>query len=222
MIQRYLYTALTQGLEAIRKDPTLLDELFDELYDLGTTEMAAIKTWFRTKPPSVYHGYARADYKFPLYSIVLAGEGEDKLMIGDEADQITEPEDPDFGADAYAALWQHTYNIMCYSDHPDGTLYLYEVAKAIILRAHQYFVEKGLWGIQVSGMDIHVDPKYIPEYLFVRQLVFRCEREFRQVDKATKRGKAWKVDGIFVDSSGSSSDVGGVKTLVYPYVPEGE
>jgi hypothetical protein len=220
MIQRYLYTALVNGLEAIRRDPSILDELFEDLYELDSTEMTAIRKWFADKPPSVYHGYARADYKFPLYTIVLQSEGEDKMMIGDEADQITDSGDPDFGADAYAALWRHTYHILCYSEHPDATLYMYEVVKAIILRSHDYFIQRDLWGIQVSGMDIHVDPKYIPEYLFVRQLVFSCEREFRQVDKASRKGKAFKIGGLFVDKSGSPSDVGEVKTLVYPYVPE--
>jgi hypothetical protein len=218
MIQRYLYTAIVRGLEAIRKDPEVLDRLFEDLYDLGTTEMASIKKWFKDKPPSVYHGYARADYKFPLYSIVLASEAETQLFVGDDAGMVEDSEDSDFGADARAAIWQHTYHVLSYSEHPDATLYMYEVLKAIFLNAHDYFIDSGLFGLHVSGMDVHVDAKYIPEYLFVRQLAFKCEREFLQVDKATRKDKAFSVSGIFLDSSGSASDVGGVKTLVYPYI----
>ena len=221
MIQRYLYTALSAGLEVINKNPKILDGLFSDLYGLGKTELDAIRKWFVENPPMVMHGYARTDAKFPLYSITLQSEGEDKMMLGDEADQVMDSEDPDDGADTYAAMWQHNYGILCYSKHPDGTMYLYEVAKAIILQAHDYLVAQDIWGIRISGMDVHPDPRYIPEYLFVRQLTFACESEFKQVAKGSKFGKAFAVDGIFVDSSGSPHDVGEVKTLVTTYTPDG-
>lgn len=210
MIQRYLYNVLKAGLAAVAKDPTILDELFQNLYGLDATEMAAIHKLFVEKPPVIMHGYARADATFPLYSIVLQNEGEKDLLIGDDAGMDDEHND------VYAAMWEHTYQILCYSQHPDATLYMYELAKTFLLTYHDYFVEKDLYAIRVSGTDLHPDERYLPGWLFVRQLTFSCEREFNQVSKVGALGKAFKVNGIFIDKAGSPSDPGAVKTLVVP------
>ena len=71
--------------------------------------------------------------------------------------------------------------------------------------------------IKISGGDMAPDPRYMPEHLFVRQIKFGCNREFLRTDLATLRQKAFTVSGIHVDSSGSPSDVGDVKTLITTY-----
>ena len=104
MIQRLLYTALTRGLDAIKADPTILDDLFLENYELTQTEVDGIKVFFAAKPPTVVHGYARSDQEPPLYSIILAAEREADAVMGDEAGIVDDEDDPDFGADQYTAL----------------------------------------------------------------------------------------------------------------------
>jgi hypothetical protein len=218
MIQRVLYSALKAGLAAIQKDPDILKDVFDWQLDLANPEVNSIQQFFAEKPPNLYHGYARADYKFPLYSIVLQSEAEKDLMIGDDAGMITDEEDPNTNADMRGAFWHHSYEVLCYSEHPDATQYMYEVAKAILLQAGPYFVNAGLHGIRISGMDLRPDPQYIPEHLFVRRLVFECENAFVVVDRESRLSKAFRLSGLFVDNSGSSSDVGEVHTNIYPYV----
>jgi len=218
MIQRLLYNALKTGLAEIQKDPRILEDVFEWQMDLGATEIATIQKWFKEKPPTIYHGYARVDYAFPLYSIILQSEGEKDLMIGDDAGMMDDDDPNVKNADIRGAFWSHSYGILCYSEHPDATQYLYEVAKAIILQAAPLFVQAGLYGIRVSGMDLHPDQKYLPEHLFVRQLTCECECEFNIVDRPSRLTKAFKLAGLHLDSSGSPSDVGGVKTNIIPVI----
>lgn len=220
MIQRFLYTTLKEGLAAIQAKPEILDDLFLDLWELSASEVAEIKTAFLAKYPGVIHGYARSETEFPVFSVVLGNEGEAAHYLGDDAGMIDDMDHPDFGSDCLSAIWKHSYQILCYTEHPDLTLYYYEIAKAILLTAD--FNSLDLFEVHVSGMDLMPDPRYIPEHLFVRQMTFECQREFMRVDKVSKLSKAFQVAGIHVDKSGSPSDVGAVKTLVTPYSPESE
>jgi hypothetical protein len=217
MIQRFLFTALKLGVEEIQNDPSILEYLFEDHFSLSETERLIIQQVFEETPPKVFHGYLPKDAEVPAYSITLVREGETEHLIGDDAGMVTDQSDPDFGADCYSAIWEHSYNVHCYSQHPDVTSYIYEAAKSIILAQDQVFVGEGLFEIHVSGMDLAPDPRYIPEHLFVRQLTFSCQREFQRVDRAARLRKAFAVRGIHIDSAGSPSDVGGVKTLITPY-----
>lgn len=215
MIERFLFTVLKRGIEEIQADPEIIDDLFADLHSLAAPEIAAIKTVFATSPPKVVHGYAQSEMVLPVYSIILAEESETDMFIGDDVGMVLDEEDPDFGADIKGSVWQHNYTILCYAEHPDTTRYIYETAKAIlIVGTADVFLPEGIHGIRFSGSDLSPNKVYIPEHLFVRQLNFQCRRLFQRVDRQSKLGKAFKVAGIHIDSAGSPSDVGGVKTLV--------
>ncbi len=212
MIQRFLFDVLSSGLAAIQADLDLLDDVFNQ-YGLSAKELGEIKTWFKDNPPLVKHQYARTDDTFPLYSIVLSNEEETDLFIGNDGGlQVLDDDDPDRGVDVKSSIWQHTFHILCYSEHPDGTTYLYEVAKAIFLTAD--LADCGLHTAYFSGMDLSPATPYIPSHLFARIFAIRAQREFERKDRTTAIGKAYKVGGIHVDRTGSPSDVGNVKTLV--------
>jgi hypothetical protein len=220
MIQRFLYTAIRNGLDNITADPKILEELFGDVYELPTTEVDAIKTLFSTTPPDVHHGYPRRDYEFPLYSIIMSAEDEGTHVMGDYVGYDDDPASPNYRADQMGSFWNHSYQVHCYAEHPDVTAYIYEVAKNILLGGESYFSSKGLFDIHVSGMDLAPDPRYIPEHLFVRQLGFKCQREFCRTDKDSLAHKAFSLDGVYIDrGNASSEDVGDVKTLVTVYVP---
>ncbi len=215
MIQRFIKTALDAGITAIENDLDIIDDIFAP-FDLETTEIEGIRTWFTNDKPTVHHGYARNDTNFPSFHIILANEGEDQHFMGDDAGMVQEG--ADFGADIISTIWSHTYPILCYAEHPDVTTYMYEIAKSIIMvNAGEFFADQGIFNLDLSGMDLAPDPRYLPEHLFARQLVFKCNREFCRVDRDSLAGKAFKVAGIHIDKSGSPRDVGGVKTLVTPY-----
>ena len=214
MIQRFIYRALKQGLEEIKSDNRILQFLFEDWYSMSEEETETIQRIFNEKTPLVVHGYLPKDAQIPAYSITLSGEAEAQNVLGDEAAQSLDENDEDYGSDIYTAIWEHSYNIHCYAEHPDVCQYIYEAAKSMLLSAGTIFLEEGLFEGHLSGMDLIPDPRYIPEHLFVRQLTFKCQREFMQVDRLSKLRKAFRVRGIHVDRSGSPSDVGGVKTLV--------
>lgn len=214
MIQRFIYNVLNDGVSQVTEDPTIIEQLFDEVYGLSETEIEAIKTHWQAKPPTVKHGYAPRDVEVPVYSIILENETEALTYLGNEAGQIEDPEHPDFRADIKSSIWQHNYGILIYTEHPDVTSYYYEIAKSILLAGNAYFTEQGLFEIDVSGADLAPDPRYIPEHLFARRITFACQREFERIDRESKRTKYTGIDGIHIDKAGSPRDVGAVKTLV--------
>lgn len=221
MIQRYLYDILTQGVAAISANDKILDDLFERDYALDATEVAAIKTYFANDPPTVINGYARIDTDFPCYAIVLGGEGESITFLGDSAGQIEDTTDPLLHADIDSSVWDHNYNIFVYTEHPDLTAYYYEIAKSIMIANFTALANLGgLFNFTLSGTELAPDPAYLPEHLHVRQLQFKCSREFQYIDRDSLRAKAFQVGGVHIDKTGSPSDVGGVKTLVTTYTVE--
>jgi len=219
MIHRYVYQVLTIGVQAMLDDPKLLDDLFEENYELNEAETATIKAYFAAHPPTIVNGYARQDTEFPAIAITLGAENEATTFLADSAGQIEDENNPLYGADIESAIWQHTYNILIYTEHPDVTAYYYEICKSIMLAGFGYLANIGaLFEFGLSGTELIPDPLYVPEHLFVRQLVFTCQREFRRIDRDSRLQKAFAVAGIHIDKAGSPSDVGGVKTLVTTYV----
>jgi hypothetical protein len=216
MIQRFLYTALVDGIAKFTADPTLFDHLFldEEGYGLSETEVDAIKQLWDEKPPNVNHGYAPRELEMPSWNIILSNENESATWLNNDVGQVDTIGDDDFGVDIKGSQWTHRYDLLIYSEHPDATQYYYEVAKSILLVSNDYFVEKALYDIDISGADLAPDRRYLPEHLFARRITFSCNRVFERLDRDSRFQKAFRVSGIHIDRSGSPSDVGDVKTLV--------
>lgn len=219
MIQRFIFTALQNGVDKITANTDLLDNLFKELYDLTPTEVEGIKAFWGSDtppkgPPKVVHGYAPRDIKVPHYAITLGNEAEKERFLNDDIGQVMDMDDPEFGADEKGSTWTHRYDIMVLAEHPDVVTYYYEIGKQILIDNKDFFDEQGLIDIRISGADLAPDPRYIPEHLFGRRLSFECERLFSTIDRESKLGKAFAIDGLHIDRTGSPSDVGAVKTKI--------
>lgn len=212
MIERYLYTAIENGIAKIVADPALIDLIFEEL-DLVTAEIDKVKALWVAKPPKVKHSYTRLDDPLPIYSIVLANERETQMFIGDDVGQVLDEEDILLGADIKGAVWEHSHQVHVLTRHPDHTLYNYEILKSIMLRANLLSVPN-IHSTRLSGADLQLGPEWAPEPIFARQLTIATQRLLESIDPGTRLGKAFSVSGIHVDSSGSSSSVGDVETLV--------
>jgi hypothetical protein len=229
MIQRLIFQVLQTGVNAINQDSKILDDIFAKQWGLSEAELASIKTFWTAKPPTVIQGYARQDSPFPLFAISLLGERESDKVIGDEAFDVMDPDDPEFQDDQKTAFWHHDFAIWVYSEHPDVTLYYYEIVKHIILvssdlkkaNAPSIWVENGVMDIDLQGQDLVPDARYVPSNLFVRQLRFSCKREFKQAVRGSRLAKAFKVSGIYLDSSGGSNDAVGVQANVTTFEPGG-
>jgi hypothetical protein len=191
------------------KNPDLLDSVFEE-YDLSAAELAGIRKVFTTNTPNVIHNYPHGDSKFPLFAITLSSENTDTRYIGESAGEVMGEDDPDLHSDVLGSIWSHSFGIMVYTDHPDVTLYYYEIAKTILLANWPFFIDKGFMDLSLGGADIMPDAKYIPEWLFVRKLQIDCKDEFARVDRDSKLHKAFRLSGIYVDNPDTVGDVTGV------------
>ena len=214
MIQRFIFEAMRQSINGITADLTLLDYVFEN-YELNESEVESIKTLWEAKPPTIRHGFARSDDEFPLYALILVNEREVDTVLSDDGGIVEDENDPNFGADIKTSFWEHNYDILVYTEHPDATLYWYEVAKSIMLAARFYDV--GIYDLSLSGGDIMPDPEYLPAHLFVRRLNIKASREFQRIDHASRLDKAYRVSGIHIGRRGSPRDPGPVKTLLVPY-----
>lgn len=217
MIHRYIHTILTEGIAALETDPKIIDELFQDNYELVSDEASTIKQYFIAKSCNVYNGYPRTNTDYPSVNIILGEENETEHVIGDSGGDITDEDDPNYLAEILTAIWGHTYRLLVVTEHPDVTAYYYEIVKFIMLEGFDSLVDDGCFEFELSGNELAPDPRYIPEHLFARQLVFSCQREFQRMGRARQLYRAASVSGIHVDSSGSPSDVGDVQTNVTVY-----
>jgi hypothetical protein len=222
MIHRYLYDALKIGIAQLTSTPEYLDDIFTRSYGLEASEVAAIKTYFAAHPPTVVNGYARVDVQFPAIAIVLGRESESDKYLGESAGVVTDEEDDLFNADITGAIWQFVYNLEIYAENPDVVTWYYEIAKQIIQDARDFFIDRGVFEIQLSGSDMAPDPAYMPEHLFGRQLTVECKREMEIIHRHTIAGKAFEVAGVHIDSSGSPSDPGGETLSLVTTYTEGD
>lgn len=208
MIHRYLYDAVTAGLAALVQSPEMLEDIFNWGYSLEASEIAALKTHFLAHPPTVVNGYARQDTQFPAIAIILGRESQTEEYIGEYAGSVDTEDHEAYRSDIHGGIWQASYNLEIYAQNPDVVLWYYEIVKEILIAAHAFFTEKGMFGMKISGSDMAPDPAYLPEHLFGRQLVFDCSFEYEIIDRASRLEKAFAIRGVHLDSTGSPSDPG--------------
>jgi hypothetical protein len=226
MIERLIFTALQNGITELTENPTRLEQIFQEYHRLSATETAAIRKVYEASPPSIIHGYAREDAKFPLFAIVLNTETETTKFLGDHGGYV----DAALADDMYetlgaaedledreklATMFAHTYNILIYTKHPDVTIYYYALAKYFLFRAREYFKTKGLYDLVLAGGDIGPDGRYIPAYLFVRRLTFSCAAELAAIG-AKPADLFTSMEGMFVPDLSSVTTQ--TKANVTPYI----
>lgn len=213
MIQRYLFEVLQAGVDDVHENPALIETMLAE-WNLSREELAIYKKLWGDNKPTVKHGYARVDDTFPLYSIVLTSEGESDLWVGNDAGVITDEDDPNCGADVMGSTWDHTYQVLCYSEHPETTLINYEIAKAILIPSMTQLADLACYRMRMSGADLMPDARYLPEHLFARQLTFQTSRPFTVVDVDSRLYRVNRIVGAHIDKLGGRGDPGDVKTNV--------
>lgn len=180
MLERILYTTLTDGLRQVAASPTALRAFVEALPGLEapaeTQAVADLVKAFAAQPRPVIHGYARDDTQFPVWSIVLAGEQEDIRSLGDESD-----DDDETGQPILSSVWNSTYQILVYSLHPDTTLYLYQLLRALLLQRRHEMIRLGdLMNVSaISGAELSPDQVYMPAFLFTRGITMTAQAEQR-------------------------------------------
>ena len=216
MIERLIIRALRKGIDDLLAEPGRIATFFRCTLDLTEEEAEKVVELFASRTPTVQFQYPRKDPVFPLYAVVLAGEEEISPRALDDFGGFTDMVDPTavslglIGDDyiVRTSIFRGTYHVITYSEHPDLTLYLYELAKHILIRERDYFKENGALDTALSGRDMGPDAKYGPEWVFVRRLEFQMSRQFNVYDD---RGVTIRdVRGISVITDGDQPSVTGV------------
>lgn len=220
MIERLIFTALSDGIAEFQQNLDLLERHFQQSTYLDATETKAIREYFVARPPRVAHQYAREGDKFPVWAIVLGSKREQDKFLGDESGLVVgmgedfegflDPDDPETGAAELSSIWTFSFQILIYTEHPDITIAYAELAEFFLLRARTFFKRQGLLNIEQGAADVAPDTRYIPAHLFARRITFDCLRE--RVFVGQKEPRAFKVGGIHVQDS--TEVLEGVKTNV--------
>lgn len=221
MIERALYDVIEAGIAYLSATPGAVTNHLVHHGFMAEDEAANIERLFQTThAPTLAHGFARGDSKFPLLTIVMGSEDQSQSFVGDDGGVNVlgmDEGDPEYGADLYAAIYSYQFHVIIYTQNIDLTLAYYQLVRQMIinglptLRAEPYNVDN----VRLSGADVAPDRELAPMGFFVRRLTLSCQREYTQPIASSTVGRAYKVAGVHTDSGGApGEDVGGVKTLV--------
>jgi len=208
---------LEAGLDSYTADSAKFTALFEKWHLLDSDEVAEIVTYYTANRPSVIHNFPVGKQSFPLFAIVLGDQSESTGLLEDqggfiELDDALADGEPDLAdSEMISTFEQSMFNILILSEHADVTLWLYHLAKDILLAGRRTFTENNVFNMKLGGADLAPDTRYEPAFLFRRILRFSCEAELMSIGPKVGRGS--KVGGMHT-SGGSDSSVGGVKTLV--------
>lgn len=202
-IERIIYKILKNAVDYYITKPELFEQFLID-GGLDVDEAANQKDFFISHQPNVIHGYARQGDNFPIWAITLGGESNDQDYLGEDASCIDEDEETYLDEngnpiDMHIRRWSHSFQVWTITDHPDVTLYYYYFCKKILQESKSLFQDEGIDEITFSGAELVPDPKYLPDSIFVRQLIINLKSDdiyHETVRPGVDRGKT--IAGIHV------------------------
>lgn len=205
-------TASTGGSEAER----IFGHIFDPL--LGDNERQEIVTYFQRRPPNVVLGYPRTTTEMPCVSITLGEESEtDPNALDDYVGETLDGEDGEY-AEYRGTMFDQTYNIFCYAEHPDICAFLYHAVKLFLFGAKPFLIQAGLIDPRFSGGDLAPDEgAYVPESIFMRVARLSC-KSLNTMPVLRLDPARYRITGVFRDDV----VVDGVRGGVSVYTPDGD
>jgi len=115
-----------------------------------------------------------AGYVVPVIAVVLGSESTVLDYLGEDGSALDEEGEEYFDdegnlVDAHVRRWEQRYDLYVYAEHPDEALYLYQLAKQIMVSGRGEFQAAGLDEITYSGAELAPDPRYMPSEMFTRR-----------------------------------------------------
>lgn len=191
LIDAYLREVIQNRLLFLKKNPQFIEHIFGTL---GTkTTLKSFKDFIVNKDIKVLIGFPREPQSLPCYSIMVSGEQESPLGLGDNIDDYEEDWDDDNLITQYVVDgidMDSSYRIECWSDNGDLTSYMYTLLKYCLLSSRNDMLKNGFKLPKLTGTDLEPVPDYIPVFVYRRALVisFRYENLFFD-DDTLKRGE---------------------------------
>ena len=167
---------------------------------------------FQKQPPTVTLGYPRTSTRLPCLAIILEQDSEAEKPLGSYLGQTTPNESRDRAEEYIGSMYEQTYGIFVYAEHPDVCIYLYHFAKAVMLGSHVTLHECGIIDPRYNGNEMQPNEMYLPENMFVRRLGVT----FRSLASAplllTPDPARARIAGVHRSDTVVSGVVGGVRS----------
>jgi len=200
-VERIIFTRLETQIDAMIAEPRLYERF---LVDCGLEEAEAKiarERWVE-RPVSVVHGYARGGTAFPVIAVVLGSESTVLDYLGEDGSALDEEGEEYFDdegnlVDAHVRRWEQRYDLYVYAEHPDEALYLYQLAKQIMVSGRGEFQAAGLDEITYSGAELAPDPRYMPSEMFTRRFSVTLRADEQYLEPASG-AKIKAIQGVAV------------------------
>jgi hypothetical protein len=198
-----------------KDNETDLVRFFGHFFDpmISEAERNSYVSSFQRTPPVARLGYPRTGAKFPCFAIVMERDVEDQEALGKYLGQ-TRPGDPIERAEEYVgSMFEQTYGIYIYAEHPDMCLYLYHFAKAVLLGSHEVLEQCGILDPAYDGNEMIPQEEYLPENMFVRRLGVTLKSLHTIPAVLTPDPSRVRVTGIWANDVVVSGIRGGVQPI---------
>lgn len=214
--ERILMLLLSQEITRLSNDRNEALRLFGSMFDptAGAEEVERFTDRFIKAPPKVVLGYPRVGIELPCFSIVLESDEESDDVVGQYMGQTLPGEPVDETAEYEGAMFEQTYAIYVYGQHPIAVHYFYQLGKLIILGANKALIQAGLIDPHLSGGELSPEEMYMPEDVFARVLRVRAKSAMTVPRSYPFRdGANLRVGGIFREDVIVEGIRGGVGTF---------
>ena len=201
LIERVLQDVLRKGFYELKLDPSLVDELF---YKLRDVTRADIKDYLSAHNTAVHLNFPKDTITFPMLAVLNAGDNESEGLdaLGDHFGHAEY-----LGGQSANYFLGHglnsQYHVYCLAGRDsNAVLWLYYLAKAILLLNRDTLDSHGIHNMMMSGQDISFREDLLPEFSFARLLTVSCVNYFAV--QMTQRVASKLIVRTFTQQPGST------------------
>lgn len=193
LIDAYLKDLINRKIDFLKENPVLIDQIFGTLGTRST--LKSFREFVVKRDIKTLIGFPREAQQLPCFVIMVAGEQEIPLGLGDNTDAYENPDREEWDDDNLLTQYvidgtdmKSTYRVECWSDNGDLTAYMYTLLKWCLLSGRRDMLKSGFVLPTLSGTDLEPVPDYIPVFVYRRSLMVTFQYENKFFDEETKRG----------------------------------
>lgn len=119
------------------------------------------------------------------------------------------------GAEEVGSDWTKNYTVMCVSENADETLWIYQLAKYVLVSHRGTLINQApIEDLEFGGSPNNPDPRYQPTHCFIRSLTLTAMAEELRIGPQVPR--VFRVQGVGVDASEEEPSVPKKTRVVVP------
>ena len=170
-----LFDTLTLGLGLLTDtvEAGTIDSYVRRIFhNVDTAKRAQIVKFFAETEVSIKQNFPQDAKAFPGYVILLTAD-EQAQFVGDQggsAEYVGDTESPLFKSETNAEQWTTTLGVGCLSEHPEETIWLYQLAKWTLSAQRRLLAQQFGLMQRLSGRDLGFEKIYMPRFVYRRDL----------------------------------------------------